>query len=87
VLALVLGVLTATGAVRVWMVFVLAGLNGTVNALDNPSRQAFVIEMVGPEDLANAVGLNSVIVNASRVVGPALAGLLIVSVGCRCASC
>ena len=80
-LALVLGVLTATGVVQVWMVYLLAVFTGCVNAIDNPSRQSFVFEMVGREDLANAVGLNSVIINSSRIVGPALAGLLIATVG------
>jgi MFS family permease len=81
VLAVVLGVLTVTGVVRVWMIFVLAALNGVANGLDNPARQSFVIEMVGPDDVANAVALNSVVVNASRVIGPAIAGVLIVTVG------
>ena len=79
--ALVLGVLVATGAVQLWMVWVLAFLMGAINSVDNPARQSFVVEMVGPEDLANAVGLNSVIVNASRIVGPAIAGILIVTTG------
>ncbi len=81
VLAGVLGVLTLTGAVRVWMIFVLAALYGVTNGLDNPARQAFVSEMVGEDDVVNAVSLNSVIVNASRVVGPAIAGILLVTVG------
>jgi MFS family permease len=81
VLATVLGLLTFTGTVRLWMVFVIAALMGVTNSLDNPSRQSFVFEMVGPGDLANAVGLNSVIINGSRVVGPALAGILIARVG------
>ena len=81
ILALVLGVLTVSGVVHVWMVYLLALLTGCVNAVDNPSRQSFVIEMVGREDLANAVGLNSVIINSSRIVGPAIAGLLIATVG------
>ena len=79
--ALVLGVLVATGAVQLWMVWVLAFVMGAINSVDNPARQSFVVEMVGPEDLANAVGLNSVIVNASRIVGPAIAGILIVTTG------
>ena len=81
VLAGVLGVLTLTGAVRVWMILVLAALYGVTNGLDNPARQAFASEMVGEDDVVNAVSLNSVIVNASRVVGPAIAGILIVTVG------
>ena len=77
VLALVLGILVATGAVELWHVFVLAGGLGAVAAVDAPIRQAFVSEMVGPGLLANAVGLNSTIFNGARLVGPALAGLLI----------
>jgi MFS family permease len=76
-LALTLGLLTVTGAVQLWMVFVLAFLFGCVVALDNPARQSFVLEMVGSTDLSNAVTLNSVVVNAARIVGPAVAGLLI----------
>ena len=81
VLAAVLGVLTLTGVVRVWMILVLAALYGVTNGLDNPARQAFVTEMVCEDDVVNAVSLNSVIVNASRVVGPAIAGILIVTLG------
>jgi MFS family permease len=81
VLALALGVLTVTGVVQLWMVYLMAFLLGLVNLVDMPSRQAFVMEMVGPADLANAVSLNSVVVNASRIVGPAVAGLLIATVG------
>jgi MFS family permease len=79
--AAVLGLLVASGSVRLWMVWALASLYGFINVIDNPSRQSFVVEMVGPDDLANAVGLNSVIVNSSRIVGPALAGMLIATVG------
>jgi MFS family permease len=79
--AVVMGALTLTGVVQLWMVWVLAFVMGLINVADNPTRQSFVIEMVGADDLANAVGLNSVVVNASRVAGPAVAGLLIVSVG------
>src|SRR3712207_6634683 len=77
VLALLLGVLVATGSVELWHVFVLAGGLGAVSAVDAPVRQAFVSEMVGPDLLANAVSLNSTIFNSARLVGPALAGLLI----------
>jgi MFS family permease len=80
-LALVLGVLTLADVVTVWMIWVLAGLTGTAVALDMPSRQSFVYEMVGPDDLANAVGLNGVIINSSRIVGPAIGGVLIAGVG------
>jgi MFS family permease len=78
---LVLAVLTFSGAVRVWHVFVLASCLGIVNAFDIPARQAFVVEMVGRQDLANAIALNSSMVNGARVVGPAVAGLLVAAVG------
>jgi MFS family permease len=81
VLALALAVLTATGAVRLWMVYGLALLLGVVTAFDMPARQSFVGEMVGPDRVANAVGLNSASFNTARVVGPAAAGLLIAVVG------
>jgi MFS family permease len=80
-LALVLGVLTATGAVRLWMVYALALLLGCATAFDLPARQAFVTEMVGPDRVANAVGLNSASFNSARVIGPAAAGVLIAVVG------
>jgi MFS family permease len=79
--ALILGLLTVTGAVRVWEIGVLAVLLGLNNAFENPSRQSFMIEMVGPENLRNAVSLNSVLVNVARTVGPAVAGLLIAGLG------
>ncbi len=80
-LALLLGVLTATDTIRLWMMYVLAFGMGTVNAFDVPGRQTFVFEMVGPELLSNAVTLNSVVMNGARVVGPAIAGLLITTIG------
>jgi len=79
--ALILAALTFTDVVTIWMIWVLAGLTGVAVALDLPSRQSFVFEMVGPDDLANAVGLNAVIINSSRIVGPAIGGLLIAAVG------
>jgi len=79
--ALALTVVVATGAVQLWMVWVLAVVMGFINVFDNPARQSFAIEMVGQDDLANAVGLNSVIVNASRLVGPAAAGVLLAVFG------
>jgi MFS family permease len=79
--ALVLAVLALTGVVEPWMVFVLAFSFGSGAAFDAPARQSFVSEMVGPDDLANAVGLNSASFNLGRVVGPALSGLLIASLG------
>ncbi len=81
VVGLVLGLLVVTGAVAVWHVYVLAFLLGTATAVENPTRQSFVVEMVGSEELPNAVGLNSASFNAARVVGPALAGFLIVATG------
>ncbi len=80
-LALILGTLVATGAVRLWMVYVLAASLGLVNSVDNPTRQTFVHEMVGGEQLGNAVTLNSIIVNASRIVGPAIAGIVVARLG------
>jgi MFS family permease len=79
--ALALGLLTVTGAVRLWQIGALAALLGVNNAFENPARQAFMLEMVGARDLRNAVSLNSVLVNVARVIGPAAAGLLIASVG------
>src|SRR4051812_18041125 len=72
---------TAAGVVTPWMVFLAVFAMGSVNAVDNPTRQSFVIEMVGPDRVVNAVSLNSVIVQAARIVGPALAGILIATVG------
>lgn len=74
-------VVTATGIVVPWMVFLAVFLMGLVNAVDNPTRQSFVIEMVGADRVVNAVSLNSVIVQAARIVGPAIAGLLIAGFG------
>jgi len=79
--ALGLFAVTATGVVTPWMVFLAVFLMGTVNAVDNPARQSFVIEMVGPDRVVNAVSLNSVIVQMARIVGPAVAGLLIAGFG------
>jgi MFS family permease len=79
--AAVLAALSLTHHVSYLAVCVLAVVLGLNNAFENPSRQAFVMEMVGPEDLRNAVGLNSTMNNVARAVGPAVAGLLIASVG------
>lgn len=79
--ALGLFAVTATGVVEAWMVYLAMLGFGTVNAVDNPARQSFVIEMVGPERVVNAVSLNSVIVQAARIVGPALGGILIAAFG------
>jgi MFS family permease len=80
-LALTLGLLTATETVQVWMVYLLALGLGFVNAVEMPVRQSFVVEMVGRSDVANAVALNSATFNLARVVGPAVAGLVIGIVG------
>jgi MFS family permease len=80
-LALLLGILTATNVVTLWMVYAVALCFGCVTALDNPARQTFVLEMVGREHLANAVTLNTVNINMARVIGPALAGLIIAVIG------
>jgi MFS family permease len=72
---------TATGVVAPWMVYLAVFAFGSLNAIDNPTRQSFVYEMVGPDRVVNAVSLNSVIVQAARIVGPALAGILIATVG------
>ena len=79
--ALVLGVLTVTHEIQFWQVGALAALLGLNNAFENPARQSFILEIVGPQDLRNAVSLNSLMVNAARVVGPAVAGLLIAAFG------
>ena len=81
VLALVLGALTIAGVIQLWHVYVLAFLSGCAAALDAPVRQTFVAEMVGDEDLPNAVALNSSSFNAAQMIGPAVAGVLIASVG------
>jgi MFS family permease len=80
-LALALGVLVVTHVVTLWMVYALALGLGLVTMIDMPTRQTFVMEMVGREHVTNAVSLNGVIVNASRIVGPAVAGALIATVG------
>ena len=79
--ALILGLLTVTGVVTVWEIGILAALLGLNNAFENPSRQSFMMELVGPDHLRNAVSLNSVLVNAARTIGPAMAGILIATVG------
>jgi len=77
----VLFALSATGHAQYWMVIVAAFATGAINTFDVPSRQAFVIEMVGRQDLMNAIALNSSVFNASAVIGPAIAGLVIAAVG------
>jgi MFS family permease len=80
-LALILGVLAITGAVRIWQVYALAFGLGLATLVDNPTRQAFVTEMVGQTDMPNAIALNSAIFNLARIAGPAAAGLVIGAVG------
>ncbi len=80
-LAFLLAALTLTDTVRIWEIFVLSALLGIVNAFDIPARQAFNIELVGKTDLMNAVALNVSTANASRIVGPAIAGILVAIIG------
>jgi MFS family permease len=77
--AAVFAVLVAAGVIQLWHVYVLALLQGVIIAIDNPVRQTFVVELVGRENLINAVALNSMLFNGARIVGPALAGLMIAS--------
>jgi MFS family permease len=79
--ALALLAVTMSGVVTPWMVFALVFVRGTVNAVDNPTRQSFAIEMVGPERVVNAVSLNSVLIHSARLIGPALAGVVIATAG------
>lgn len=81
ILALALSALVLTHTVQIWHIFVLAALLGVVNSFDIPARQSFLVEMVGREHLMNAIALNSSMFNASRVVGPAIAGLLVATIG------
>ncbi len=81
ILAGILAALTLTRHVQVWHIFVLAALLGVVNAFDIPGRQAFLIDMVGKEDLMNAIALNSSMFNGARVIGPAIAGILVAKIG------
>jgi MFS family permease len=81
ILAGILAALTISGRVKVWEVVVLAACMGVVNAFDIPARQAFLVEMVGREDLMNAIALNSSMFNGARVIGPAIAGILVASIG------
>ena len=80
-LAATLGLLVMLEVIELWMIYVLATCLGFVYVVDNPTRQTFIVEMVGSKDLTNAVSLNSVLVNVARVIGPGLAGTLIVTVG------
>jgi MFS family permease len=79
--ALALWALTTSGSIEVWMVYALVLVRGAVNAVDNPARQSFAIEMVGTDRVVNAVALNSVIIHTARILGPAAAGLTIALIG------
>lgn len=81
ILAFILAALTLSNRVQVWHIFVLAASLGVVNAFDIPARQAFLVEMVGRDDLMNAIALNSSMFNGARIVGPAIAGILVASIG------
>jgi MFS family permease len=81
ILAFALAALTLSHTVRVWHIFVLAALLGVVNAFDIPGRQSFLVDMVGKEDLMNAIALNSSMFNGARVIGPAVAGVLVARLG------
>ncbi len=81
ILAGILAALTLSGRVQVWQIMVLAAALGVVNAFDIPARQAFLIDMVGREDLMNAIALNSSMFNGARIIGPAIAGILVASIG------
>jgi MFS family permease len=81
ILAAILAWLTLIERIQVWEIFVLAALLGVVNAFDIPARQAFLVDMVGKEDLMNAIALNSSMFNGARVIGPAVAGILVAKIG------
>jgi MFS family permease len=80
-LAFILAALTLLGHIQVWEVMLVAALLGVVNAFDIPARQAFIIEMVVPEDLINAIALNSAMFNGARILGPAIAGITVAAIG------
>ncbi len=80
-LALILGILVAVNAIKLWMIYILAGGLGFINAIDNPTRRTFILEMVGSQELRNAITLFSTEFNLSRVIGPAIAGVLIAAFG------
>jgi MFS family permease len=80
-LAFVLAALTLTSSIQTWQIFMIAALLGVVNAFDIPARQAFVVDMVGRQDLINAIALNSSMFNGARIIGPAVAGILVAAIG------
>ncbi|OGL42189.1 MAG: hypothetical protein A2042_00635 [Candidatus Schekmanbacteria bacterium GWA2_38_11] len=77
ILALLLGILTSSGLIRIWHIIIIAGCFGLINSFDAPARQSFVVDLVGKEDLRNAIALNSSIFNSARIIGPAIGGVLI----------
>jgi MFS family permease len=79
--ASVFAILALTGVIHVWHIVLIAALSGTANAFDVPTRQSFTVEMVGREDLPKAIALNSIMFNAARLVGPAIAGVLVAAIG------
>ena len=81
ILAAILAWLTLSGRIEIWHIYVLAILLGVVNAFDIPARQSFLVDMVGKEDLMNAIALNSSMFNGARVVGPAIAGIMLIRFG------
>lgn len=81
ILALIIGLLVVSHHIELWMVYVIAACMGLTTVLDNPARQTFVVEMVGPDKLRNAISLNSTIVNLARIIGPSFAAILIATVG------
>src|SRR4051794_11866309 len=80
-MAFILALITLTGVVQIWHLFVIAACLGIANAFDIPTRQAFAVDMVGRDDLINAIALNSSMFNGARIVGPAIAGILVALVG------
>src|SRR5437868_64532 len=75
--AAIFGLLVATNVIQLWHLYILAIIQGIITAVDNPVRQAFAVDLVGKEDLINAVALNSMVFNAARIVGPSIAGIVI----------
>ncbi|HVG22465.1 MAG TPA: MFS transporter [Blastocatellia bacterium] len=80
-LAFALAALTLSGLIKVWHIFVFAAMLGVINSFDIPARQAFIVDMVGKEDLINAIALNSSMFNGARIIGPAVAGVLVAAIG------
>jgi MFS family permease len=80
-IALVLGLLVATNRIELWMIYLLSWLTGCCTAIDMPTRQVFVAEIVGSDNIANAVGLNTITMNVARIVGPSIAGIVISTLG------